>query len=199
MTWQEFVDSHLFAYGVLPLLILLARVMDVTLGTLRIIFVARGLKVLAPILGFFEVVIWLLAIGQVMQNLTNVIHYLAYGLGFALGNYVGIRIEEKLAMGLIIVRVITRRDAGELIAYLRGADYGVTVVDAEGSSGPVHILFMLLKRSDLAKVVEAINRYNPRAFYSVEDVRQVREGIFPTRHFRSVHLLPSIFRVRKGK
>ena len=102
-------------------------------------------------------------------------------------------------MGLVLLRVVTRRDASELITHLRDADYGVTVADAEGASGPVHILFMLLKRSDLPNVVPTITDLNPKAFYSVEDVRQVREGIFPGRHFKSVHLLPSIFRVRKGK
>ncbi|HER42916.1 MAG TPA: hypothetical protein ENO08_00460, partial [Candidatus Eisenbacteria bacterium] len=86
---MTFIDSELFKWVVLPLLIILARVIDVTIGTIRIVFVSRGHKVIAPILGFFEVLIWLLAIGQIMRNLSNFMCYIAYGTGFALGTYMG--------------------------------------------------------------------------------------------------------------
>jgi len=167
------------AYFLLPGLICLARIIDVSLGTLRIIFVAKGYRVLAPVLGFFEILIWIIAISQVMQNLTNWLTYVAYALGFAIGNYVGITLENRLSLGMVVLRIITRSDATELTALLRKMDYGVTTVDAEGATGPVHILFTVMKRADLADVVPIVRKHNPRAFYTISDIRTVTEGVFP--------------------
>ena len=96
---MAFFGSEIFTFIILPILIFIARVCDVSIGTMRIIFISRGAKILAPLLGFFEILIWLVAIGKVMQNLDNIACYVAYAGGFATGNFVGIRIEEKLAMG----------------------------------------------------------------------------------------------------
>jgi len=156
--------------------------MDVTLGTLRIIFVSRGFSKLAPIVGFFEVLIWLLAIGQVMNNLTNIYNYLAYALGFALGNYIGMSVERKLSLGVVIVQVITQSDASILIEHLHDNGYGLTTSEAAGVSGPVHIIFSVINRSNLKGIVEIIKKYNPRAFYMVSDVRAVSEGPYPLRY-----------------
>ena len=92
---HDFVNSPVFTWVVVPLLICLARIIDVSLGTLRIILVSRGMKVVAPILGFFEIFIWLLAIGQIMHNLTNIVNYFAYAFGFSIGNYIGIILEKR--------------------------------------------------------------------------------------------------------
>jgi len=169
-----FTQSPYFAYIIIPLLICLARIVDVSLGTLRIILLSKGAKNIAPVLGFFEILIWLLAIGQVMQNLTNITNYFAYALGFALGNYIGIMIEQKLAMGMVVVQVITRRDASELINFLRLADFGLTVIEANGGTGPVHLIFTITKRSNLPYIIKTINNFNPKAFYAVEDIRLSR-------------------------
>src|SRR6516164_4348286 len=131
------MDSILTKAPLLPLLIFLAEMSVVTLGTMRVIFIARGMKVLAPVLGFFEIVIWLFAIGQIMQNLNNIGCYLGFAAGFTIGNFCGVYIEKKLAIGTVVVRAITTRDAGELIVRLRAANYGVTSIDAQGASGPV--------------------------------------------------------------
>ncbi len=176
---NDIINSSYFTYIVIPLLICLARIMDVTLGTLRIILVSKGDKKIAPILGFFEVFIWLLAIGQVMNNLTNIVNYFAYALGFAIGNFIGILIEQKLAMGMVVVQVITRKDASDLINFLRVSDLGVTVVDAAGATGPVQIIFTVTKRSYLPYVLTNIQHFNPNAFYSVEDIRHASGMIFP--------------------
>ncbi len=181
MDMSALMDSRYFTYLVLPLLIFVARVLDVTLGTIRIVFVSRGKKFLAPVFGFFEVLIWLLAIGQIMKNLTNVVCYLAYAGGFATGNFVGLYLEEKLAMGILVVRAFINQDASELIEFLRARGYGVTNVDGQGISGKVNLVFMIIKRSELSKVTGIIRRYHPQAFYSVEDVRQVSRGVFPAR------------------
>jgi len=172
-------DPPVFTWVIIPSLIALARVVDVTLGTIRIIYISRGMKFLAPIFGFFEILIWLIAIGQIMQNLSNPVYYLAYALGFAAGNLVGIFVEERLAVGRVILRIITQRDATELVNYLRSSGYGVTTVEAEGSTGPVELIFTVIDREKIEAVVRSVKTYNPRAFYSIEDVRLVKEGIFP--------------------
>ena len=189
-------NSELFAWVVLPALIFIARVSDVSLGTVRVIFIARGLKYLAPVVGFFEIIIWLLAIGQIMQNLSNPICYIAYAGGFAMGNYVGIWIAEKLSLGVVLIRVITNKDASELLKYLRSAGYGITSVDAQGSAGKVQVVFTIVRRREVADVVNLIKQFNPKAFYTIEEVGSVEEGIFPARET----WLGNMFRLlRKGK
>lgn len=167
------------AWILLPLLIFCARVCDVSIGTLRLIFIGKGLKYIAPVLGFFEVIIWLVAIGQVMSNITNVVSYIAYGAGYATGTLVGMLIEERLSLGMVIVRVITNQDPGPLVAALRSEGYGVTTIEGEGSTGSVTVVFMTIKRTSLSHVVRTINVYQPGAFYTVEDIKSVTEGIFP--------------------
>lgn len=184
---QDLLNSSLFMWVIVPILICLARIVDVSLGTLRIIFVSRGMKIFAAALGFFEVLLWLVAIGQIMKNLNHVGNYFAYATGFAIGNYVGIILEEKLAIGKIAIRIITNHDAVALIDFLREKKFLVTVVDAEGSTGAVNILFMAIWRSQLPLVKDYILRFNPQAFYTVEDIRYVSGGDFfgPSLRWRS--------------
>ncbi|MDD1704836.1 MAG: DUF2179 domain-containing protein [Methanoregula sp.] len=190
----------IFAYIVLPCLIFCARICDVTLGTIRVIFISKGIKYIAPMIGFFEVIIWLLAIGQVMNNLTNFVAYLAYGAGFASGTFIGMLIEEKISLGLTSVRAITREDPGELLAFLRSHDYGVTSVDGEGATGPVKMVFTIIKRQDLPHVIGIIKQFHPTAFYSVEEVKSVAEGVFPERPSRGAFSwIDSLRFYRKGK
>ena len=125
-------NSELATWVVIPLLIFIARICDVTFGTIRIIFISRGKKILAPILGFLEVFIWLLAIGQIFQNLNNTVCYFAYTGGFAMGNYVGIYIENKLALGMLVVRIITGKDSSKLVEKLKANGFGVTSINGEG-------------------------------------------------------------------
>ncbi len=186
-----FFDSAWFIWVVLPILIAFARVVDVSLGTLRMLFIARGYRKLAPILGFFEVFIWLLAISQIMRNLTNIICYLAYASGFALGTYIGMYIENRLAIGSLLIRVITHKDANELIQVLKDKNYGITSVDAQGSIGQVKIIFTLISRRKLSEVVNIVKHYNPNAFYTVEDIRFVRENL-PNRIITKTHWWPSL-------
>lgn len=168
-----FVDSNWFVYGLLPVLIFLARVTDVTMDTLRIVFVTRGNKIVAPILGFFEILIWLIAITRIMANLDNFVTYFAYALGFAVGNYVGLLVEEKLAIGTQLIRIITTTDASHLIYNLREKGFGATVIDAEGKNGLVHVIFVVTRRKIVHQVIGILNHFNPKAFYSIEDVRSV--------------------------
>ncbi|MBN2804521.1 MAG: DUF2179 domain-containing protein [Deltaproteobacteria bacterium] len=170
----SFLNSYWFIYGLLPLMIFCSRIIDVSLDTLRIVFVSKGNKIVAPILGFFEVLIWLMAITRIMQNLDNPTCYFAYAGGFAAGNYVGLKIEEKLAMGVQMVRIITHKNSTPLINTLREEGFGVTVLDAEGKDGHVHIIYSVVNRNQISKVIQVIQSSNPNAFYSIEDVREVK-------------------------
>ncbi len=196
----SYFSPEIFKWVVIPLLIVLARIGDVSLGTIRIISIGRGYKFIAPLLGFFEILIWLLAIRQIMQNLTNIFYYVFYSGGFAAGTFVGMYIEEKLAIGILSIRIITNKDASELINFLRSANYGVTSVDAQGATGQVHVIYTIVKRSDVENVVQIINKFNPKAFYLIEDVRFAREGIFPGNKFTYKKGSSNLLRLRrKGK
>lgn len=179
-------ESWIFAWIILPLLIILARIADQTIGTLRLIFLSKGFRVLAPVLGFFEVIIWLLAVSQIFQHLDNWFTYVAYGFGFAIGNYIGIVVEQKISLGNVIVRIIPKFDTTELISYLKERNYGITSVPAEGSRGPVKVIFSIIKRRDIDDFVTIIKRFNPNAFYTIEDVRSVHEGVMHRAPSRSV-------------
>ncbi|HRW80674.1 MAG TPA: DUF2179 domain-containing protein [Desulfomonilia bacterium] len=176
-----FFDSAMYTWVVLPLLIFFARIMDVSLDTVRIIFINRNLRSYAAFIGFFEVLIWLMVIRQIFQQLDNPLCFIAYAAGFAAGNFVGIIIENRISIGRVIVRIITRREADDLVAFLRSAGYGITVIEAEGVTGPVKVIFTIVERSNIEHIVGMIKQYNPQAFYSVEDVRFVSEAVTPHR------------------
>ena len=193
-------STELYTWIIIPLLIFVARIADVSFGTVRVIFVSRGLKYLAPIVGFFEILIWLMAIGQIMKNLSNPICFIAYAGGFAMGNFVGMCIAEKLSLGVVIIRAITVRDASELVRQLRSADYGVTSVDGHGSEGDVHIVFTIVPRSEVKNVVSLIKAFNPKAFYTVEEVGYVEKGLLPPKHTNGFTKSLNFFKpFRKGK
>ncbi|MEE4243470.1 MAG: DUF2179 domain-containing protein [Desulfopila sp.] len=168
-------ESSVYIYFVLPALVFCARILDVSIGTLRIIVVSKGLKNFAAVLGFFESLIWLIAVAQVMQNLTSWQTYVAFALGFAAGNYVGVVLEERIALGNLLIRIITLREADELVKVLWREGYGVTSVDATGESGPVKVIFSITRRKNLAKIIGIIKKYNPNAFYTIEDMRFVNQ------------------------
>jgi Uncharacterized protein conserved in bacteria len=196
MDLSLFYHSEVFKLIVIPILIFLARICDVTLDTARIIYVSRGIKFLAPLIGFFEVLIWLLSITQIMNNLTNVVYYIAYAGGFAMGNYIGIYIEEKMAIGTVSIRIITQKNASELVEFLKSDGCGVTHIDAQGTLGPVKIVFTIIKRRDVHRVINIIRKFNPTAFFTIEDIRSVREGVFRKKRELKIS---SIFRLKKKR
>ncbi|HNR01501.1 MAG TPA: DUF2179 domain-containing protein [Anaerolineaceae bacterium] len=169
-----------YAWVILPLIIFVARIFDVTLGTLRIIFVARGKRNLAPLLGFFEVLIWIVVISQLVQNLESATAYIGYAAGFAAGNYFGMWLEDKLALGTYILRLITTEEPVELVQRLRDAGFGVTTVEGEGKTGAVHLIYTFVKRRDVEQVLTVIHEVKPNAFVSMEEVRSTEKGIFPS-------------------
>ena len=175
---RDAFDPVIFDWVVLPGIIFLARLIDVALGTLRIIFVSRSMRKLAPLVGFFESLIWLFAISQIVMNLSNVMSYFAFAAGFATGNFVGIYLENKLSLGLLSVRVVTTEDGSDLINYLSEKKFGVTSISATGVSGRVRLIISVIKRKDLEEYIKIVKEFNPKAFMSIEDVRSVKEGYF---------------------
>jgi len=194
-------NFNYYRWLMLPFLIFVARVMDVSLGTVRVIFISRGYKYLAPVVGFFEILIWLMAIGEIMKNLSNPVCYLSYAGGFAVGNFVGICLAEKLSLGVVLVRVIISRDgANGLIEALKTENYGITSIDGQGAEGGVKVIFTIVPKRDVGAVVNLIKQFNPKAFYSIEDIEFVEKGILPLK--RPLLTLPMLkfFRFsRKGK
>lgn len=192
--------SHLFAWVILPILIFLSRIADVSIGTVRVILVSRRLKYLAPVAGFFEVLIWIIVIGQIMKNLSSPACYVAYAGGFAMGNFIGILIAEKLSIGMVLVRVIFSKQASGLLDRLRERRYGVTSIDGQGAGGPVQIVFTIVPRREVQTVVDLVKESNPEAFYSVEEVDFVERGVFPLRRrWHELSFLQLVRPFRKGK
>ena len=161
---------------VLPfLLVVVARICDVSMGTLRVAFIARGRKYLAAACGFVEVFIWICVVSRVLSGEREIPIYVAYATGFACGTLVGMFIEEHLAVGWSLVRVITHKPLGDLMSKLSAAGFGVTQQDAQGARGPVQVLVTLMPRKRVGEIRAIIQDFDPEAFYTIEDVRHVRD------------------------
>jgi uncharacterized protein YebE (UPF0316 family) len=192
---QSFPNADIYGLLILPILIFFARVCDVTLGTIRIIMVNRGRRNIAPILGFVEVFIWIVAISQLMTHLEGINSYIGYAAGFAAGNFVGMAIEDKLALGMVIIRIFLPSGSDELTRNLTTAGFGVTSFEGMGANGPVTMIFTTVRRKEISRVYAIAHQLNPKAFITVEDTRTVEEGIFPTQS----HSMGYPFHLRKAK
>jgi uncharacterized protein YebE (UPF0316 family) len=182
--------SSLLAMPWLVVFIFVAEMCVVTLATLRTIFLAKGRRLLAPLLGFFEVAMWLFAIGEVMRNLGDVRCALAFAGGFTVGTFLGVVVEQKLALGSVVVRTITCKDASSLVAALRGAGYGVTCLQGDGATGPVQVVFTVVPRRMLGHVLGILKAFDPGVFYSVDALQSAAAGVTPPRPRRLEVLLP---------
>jgi uncharacterized protein YebE (UPF0316 family) len=186
------ISDDILNWVIIPLLIFISRLCDVTLATLRNIFISKGFKKIVPFIGFFEVLIWLIAMKQVMSHVDNFLSYFAWAGGFACGTYVGMRIEERLALGMQVIRIITNQESTAFIDAMREKHHGMTIVDANGAMGPVKMIFSIVQRQDVNDVISLILKHNPSAFYSVEDVRNAKHGVFNEQP-RKMALLRVIF------
>ena len=170
------INDAFFSFILLPLLIFLARITDVSINTIRIIYVLGGRRLTATILGFFESFIWLMAIRQIFEHLDNWICYVAYPGGFAMGILVGMMIEERIAYGKVIVRIITRKDVTELITFLDRNGFRYTKVNAEGPDGHENLVFTVMEREHLESLLVRMKAILPSAFYTVEKVNRAADG-----------------------
>lgn len=193
------VDSFTFTWVVLPILIFLARVGDVSLGTIRVIFISKGYKYIAPLIGFIEILIWLFAIGQIMQNLNNFVTMFAYAGGFAAGTFVGMWLEEKLSFGEVLVRIISKHNVPQMVQKLEENGFRLTSVDAEGVKGEVKIILVITERKNLKKILEIIQSLNSDAFYTIEDIKSVSDKMNSGNKFFSLEKLKMFPVFKKGK
>lgn len=157
--------------------IFFARICDVSLQTMRTIMVVRGERLKAASLGFFEVIIYVTALGTIMDNLNNPANILVYALGFASGNYIGGIIEEKLALGVQFVQIITMNDPLRLAAQLRDNGYGVTVIEGQGYTGPQFVLQVLTDRKYVKCLLKEVDLWDQENFAIVTDARKYHGGI----------------------
>lgn len=183
----------------LPVLIFLARAMDMSLSTLRIVFISQGRALLAALTGFFESLLWILVVAQALKHLSDPFCVLAYAGGFATGNIAGLWIEGRLAMGIRVLRIIVPGEVESLVSALRAADFGVTVAEGEGSRGPVRILFTLVRRRDVERALDILRTESPGAFFTLEDVRKAESGVFPVPSSTSAFAWPGWTELRKSR
>ena len=173
------ISPDVYNWIFLPLLIFVAQICNVSLETIRVIYVSKGIKYLAPIIAFFEIVIWLLAIEAILTDISNIAMFLGFAFGFALGTYVGLVIDEKLSVGRVLVRIVIPEGSDEeIVSFLQQGDYGVTSLDAQGSRGDVRMILSLVNRAEIPRIIEHLKTTNPNAFFSIEDVRYVNQGVF---------------------
>lgn len=170
------VSDEWFSFLILPLLIFVARICDVSINTIRIIYMLGGRRYTSTILGFFESFIWLMAIRQIFEHLDNWICYVAYPAGFASGIFVGMIIEERIAYGKVIVRIITRKSVSSLIEYLNQQGFRYTCVDADGPDGHENLVFTVMERERLDDMLNHLRTIIPTAFYTVERVKAAAES-----------------------
>lgn len=183
----------------MPVAIFFARICDVSLGTLRIVFVSKGMRLRAAALGFIEVLIWIMVVAQLIQHLNNWVNFVAFAGGFAAGTYLGMVIENQLKVGTLIVRIITAEKVDKLIDQLKDSGFMLTRIEAVGGSGPVHIVFTIVKRKRWNEVKKIIESFDANAFYSIEDVKFASSSDnnkLPLNY--TSHAFDRLLRVRKG-
>jgi uncharacterized protein YebE (UPF0316 family) len=168
-TWQALFGG---------LLIFTLRVCDMSLDTLRVLFVMRGRKGLAWVLGFFQSLIFIIAISSVLTHLGNVFNIIGYAAGFATGNVVGMKIEERLAVGHSLLTIISSTRGAVIAESLRKFGYAVTEIPARGKDGTVTVLHCSVLRKDISAVDTIVLEADPNAFVTVEDMRPVRRGFW---------------------
>ena len=154
------------------LLIILGRIVDVTLGTVRTIFVVQGRRGWACVLGFFEVVIWIFVVARVINGISENPYYAAsYGIGFAAGNFFGITVENWLAFGDQVLLLFSR-NGGQIAAHLREHGLRITEFEGNGRDGPMRMLMLVLARQESPHVIERALQIDSSCFYVLNDIRE---------------------------
>lgn len=174
-----------------PLLIFSLRIVDVSMSTTRILLSVRGHKAVTPMIGFFEVMIWVFAVGNAIRFLDSPLHVLGYAGGFATGNLVGLWIEEQLALGYASIRVVSQHAGVEMAESLRTIGFGVTEFGAQGRDGRVEVIYTVCARRDIERVIAEVERWDSQAFITVEEPRDIRWGWMQTSP-RSLNVPPGL-------
>jgi uncharacterized protein YebE (UPF0316 family) len=170
------LDTLALPAALLPFVIFGLRVADMTLDTLRVLFILRGRKALSWFLGFAQSAIWVVAFSSVLRHVDNLWNVVGYAGGFATGTVVGMLIEERLALGHGHVRVISPQRGSALAEAIRAAGYAVTELAGRGRDGTVAVLTCSVRRRDISRVTRQVHSLDPEAFVTVEDVRPLHRG-----------------------
>lgn len=160
------------------LFIFFARIIDVSMATVRTLMIVKGKRGYASLIGFFEVIIYITALGKVVSGLNNIGNLMAYALGFACGNYFGSYIEEKIALGNLTAQIVMKERRPDIVQKLRESGFGVTVIEGYGKEGVREVLNITLKRKDLKKLNEIIEDYSENLFITVSETRHIKGGYF---------------------
>jgi uncharacterized protein YebE (UPF0316 family) len=168
-------DPHAWLFA---LLIFALRVGDMSLDTIRVLFMVRGKKLLVWVLGFFQALIFVVAISSVLTQLNNVLNVIGYATGFATGNIVGMMIENRLAIGHVLINIISSNRGSYIAERLRASGYAVTEIAGRGMNGTVFELHASVLRKDVSQVETIVLESDPQAFVTAEDVRPVRRGFW---------------------
>ena len=173
---SEILSSNIFTWVIMPVLIILARMLDVSFGTLRFVFISKNKKLLASAAGFMEAFVWIMVVGKLLNGSSNIVWLIAYAAGFGIGTYLGLVLSEKMAIGKVMLRVIARREPKRLVAKLISKKYSFTIVDSKNQKGnTTKVLLLTLEAKELSKILHYVKEFNPKAFYSVEEVQSIKE------------------------
>jgi uncharacterized protein YebE (UPF0316 family) len=172
---MEIIDQ-LFGGPLGPLVIFGIRIVDVSLATLRMLFTVRGQRLLVPFIGFFEILLWLFAVGSAIRYLDSPYHIIGYAGGFAAGTVVGMWVEEKLAFGLATIRIISGNGVRQLADALRQSGHGVTEFTGVGRQGTVELVYTVAQRTEIKSILQTIDQMDPDALVTIEEPRAVRRG-----------------------
>ena len=161
--------------------IMILRICDVTIGTFRTLLVVQSKRTFAGVAGFFEVLIWIFAMRYIVEHMDNTINLFGYAAGFGLGNVLGISLEGKFAIGYLQINIISKHFTDKIADALRMSKFGVTILPAEGSTGGVSILVVIIRRKDQKSVMKIIESVDPDAFITLQQARAFRGFIHGSR------------------
>jgi uncharacterized protein YebE (UPF0316 family) len=167
---------------VLAVLIFILRVINYAIGTIRLVAISRGRRVLAAGLAFLEALIFAVVIANVVSDLDNIVNLVSYCLGAAAGSYVGMVLEQRLITGYSKITIISVTDGHEIALALREKNFGVTEAIGMGHEGQVSMLTIVVNRKDSPAVLQAARRIDPKAFISMEEAQRVEHGYIPAPH-----------------
>ncbi len=170
------IDPFWMEWVLIPFLIFAARLIDVSMSTVRIVLIVNEKRLAASVLSFVEMFVWLIAVTQTLKNLSNVMCYIGFAGGFAVGTYIGMLIEKKLSMGIVLIRITTtEKDGHHVISFLKKHNFRITSVNAEGNIGKTNLIYTVVKRKEMNSVIDVVKKFNPNAFYTVENIRYVND------------------------
>ncbi len=174
----QFFDLFAIYPALMPISIFLLRVANMALDTLRVLYTVRGRNRQAWVFGFLTSLLFVVAISIVLSNLDNIWNVIAYAAGFATGNVVGIRIEERIAVGHAHIRIISSQLGDEIAESIRAAGYAATELPARGRDGSVSVISCSVVRRDIHRVRAEVDQIDPSAFITVEDIRPIHRGFW---------------------